>query len=220
MDRIVLKQQAKNLLNKNFIFFLLMSLPSLVFSFIEMIADNRNNLRFDYVSTYFDINLNSFSFISMISALIASLLSVSFLSANIDILRNESKLEKPLQKSLNIFDRGDYFIGLLVISILQGIFVLLWMFLFFVPGVIKSLSYSQAFYIYRDHIKKGEKIGFLQAITESRQLMNGHKWEYFVLLLSFIGWILLSFVTFGLAAFWVFPYISITLANYYVNLAK
>lgn len=45
--------------------------------------------------------------------------------------------------------------------------------------------------------------------------MNGHKWELFVLQLSFIGWYLLVSITFGIASIYVVPYMSCTVANFY-----
>ena len=55
-----------------------------------------------------------------------------------------------------------------------------------------------------------------QAITLSRQMMNGHKGRAFVLDLSFLGWILLSALTLGiLGVFYVNPYIHATDAELY-----
>ncbi|MEY2376440.1 DUF975 family protein [Lentilactobacillus buchneri] len=59
--------------------------------------------------------------------------------------------------------------------------------------------------MYRDAVDRGEKISYLDAITRSRQLMDGHKWDYFVMALSFIGWGLLVGITLGIAAIWVQP---------------
>lgn len=50
--------------------------------------------------------------------------------------------------------------------------------------------------------------------------MYGHKWEFFVLLLSFLGWWLLEMITFGLASIWVIPYRTMTLANFYLKLTE
>ena len=50
--------------------------------------------------------------------------------------------------------------------------------------------------------------------------MNGHKLEYFDLLVSFIGWYLLVIVTFGLAAFYVIPYVQQAKAEFYLELKK
>ncbi len=58
-------------------------------------------------------------------------------------------------------------------------------------------------------------MGALDAITESRKMMDGHKMDLFILGLSFIGWLLLVYVTFGIAAIWVGPYMQTTYANFY-----
>ena len=54
-----------------------------------------------------------------------------------------------------------------------------------------------------------------EAIDASREMMRGHKGELFVLQLSFIGWFLLSALTFGLLMFYVMPYYQSTLTEYY-----
>lgn len=47
--------------------------------------------------------------------------------------------------------------------------------------------------------------------------MRGHKWELFVLDLSFLGWMLLS-ALFAPVSIWLDPYRAITNANYYNRL--
>ena len=44
--------------------------------------------------------------------------------------------------------------------------------------------------------------------------MRGHKWELFVLDLSFLGWMLVQFLL-SPFAIWLRPYQSLTYANYY-----
>jgi len=82
----------------------------------------------------------------------------------------------------------------IVAGILQGIFISLWSLLFFIPGIIKGYAYSMTSYILADH---PEMEGY-QAIKESEKMMSGHKWQLFCLEFSFIGWILLSCLTFGI----------------------
>jgi len=86
--------------------------------------------------------------------------------------------------------------------------------LFFIPGIIKSYSYSMAPYILAEN--KGKPA--LECINESKAMTNGHKMDLFVLGLSFIGWILLCLVTFGIAYIWVGPYIQSTYVNAYISL--
>jgi len=57
-----------------------------------------------------------------------------------------------------------------------------------------------------------------QAITESERMMNGHKADYFVLQLSFIGWILLSILTCCVGFLFLAPYMETARAHFYQNL--
>lgn len=97
---------------------------------------------------------------------------------------------------------------------LVSLFTTLWTFLFMIPGFIKAYAYSMAPYI----LAESPSVKPLEAITESRKMMNGHKWELFVLDLSFIGWMFLSLVTFGIAGIWYYPYYNATRANFYKKL--
>lgn len=100
----------------------------------------------------------------------------------------------------------------LVAGILVPLFTFLWTLLFFIPGIIKNLSYAMTFYILNDH----PDYTATQAITESRKMMKGHKWELFVLYLSFIGWDLLSVLTLGiLEIVYVTPYKAAAVAGFY-----
>ena len=100
------------------------------------------------------------------------------------------------------------------VTFLVGIFTFLWSLLLIIPGIIKAFSYSMSTYILAEN--KGKPA--LQCIRESMAMTNGHKMELFVLGLSFIGWMLLCCVTFGLALIWVGPYMQTTLANAYNSL--
>jgi len=51
-------------------------------------------------------------------------------------------------------------------------------------------------------------------------MMKGHKWEYFVLVFSFIGWELLTIITLYIGQLWLNPYKKATYANYYLELKK
>ena len=55
-----------------------------------------------------------------------------------------------------------------------------------------------------------------EALKMSREMMQGNKWNAFVLDLSFLGWILLTICTCGiLGIFYVNPYIYATDAELY-----
>lgn len=109
----------------------------------------------------------------------------------------------------NLFDGFALFFKVIWLSILTGIFVYLWSLLLIIPGVVAAYRYRQAFYILLDH----PEMSALECITASKNMMNGHKWELFVLDLSFIGWGLLTVIPF--VSVYVTPYMEVTCAGYY-----
>ena len=58
----------------------------------------------------------------------------------------------------------------------------------------------------------------MEAIKRSKEMMQGHKMEYFLLVLSFFGWALLAPFTLGILCIWLLPYMQATMANYYRSL--
>ena len=96
--------------------------------------------------------------------------------------------------------------------LLRDVFLFLWGLLFLIPAIIKTYSYRMVPYI----VAENPDMKATDAITLSRNMMNGHKWKAFVLDLSFIGWYILSVLTFGLLAlFYVSPYYYATSAELY-----
>lgn len=94
---------------------------------------------------------------------------------------------------------------------LSELYVALWSLLFVIPGIVKSYAYIFAPYILADN----PELTASEAIERSKQMTNGYKFDLFVLSLSFIGWILLVAVTFGIASIYVMPYMETTFANAY-----
>lgn len=117
---------------------------------------------------------------------------------------------------------GDLFSGFnatgkaLWLNILISIFTFLWTCLLIIPGIIKRYSYSMAFYVLADN----PELTAREALAKSKEIMNGHKMELFVLQLSFIGWYLLVGITLGIASIYVTPYISATTANFYNSIKE
>ena len=98
---------------------------------------------------------------------------------------------------------------------LEGLFIALWSLLFIIPGIVKAYSYRLVPYIISDN----PDMSATEAITKSRELMKGNKWNVFVLDLSFILWAVLSVLTLGIVhIFYVQPYILATDAEVYMKL--
>ena len=101
--------------------------------------------------------------------------------------------------------------------LLRDIFIALWTLLLIIPGIVKSYSYRMVPYILIDH----PELSPTETITLSRKMMDGQKFDAFVLDLSFIGWIILSVLTLGLVGvFWYSPYKYNTNAALYLVLKK
>ena len=96
---------------------------------------------------------------------------------------------------------------------LMQVYLFLWSLLFAIPGIIKSYSYRLVPYILADNPDMNSD----DAITLSRDMMNGQKFEVFVLDLSFFLWWILSSITFNIVGIlYVFPYIYATDAELYL----
>lgn len=134
--------------------------------------------------------------------------SITFL----EMVRDEPVTVKNLFQG---FEANRYF-KIIGTYLLTGIYTLLWLLLFIIPGFIKSIAYSQAYYILKDNPELSPNA----AITRSRQLMNGYKGKYFLLNLSFIGWGILCILTLGIGFLWLAPYITASLAAFYQSLVK
>ncbi|MGN8981038.1 DUF975 family protein [Enterococcus villorum] len=155
-------------------------------------------------------------FSGVISALFMSGISWTYL----DILRGMKTQIVPFKDAFRGFSK--LFIGgVILLAILIAIFTSLWALLLVIPGIIKSYSYSQSYFIYYDVVTEtGEKPKVLDTITASRKLMNGYKGKLFWLDLSFIGWHLLALLTAGIGYLWLNPYITATKAAFYEQLPK
>lgn len=115
---------------------------------------------------------------------------------------------------VNVFDGFTYYLQTLVLHIVKYLFIILWLLLLIVPGIIAILRYSMAYFIMVDN----PRIGALEAIRKSGEMMRGHKTRLFFLWLSFIGWFLFGVVTLGIGFLYVAPYYEATLTSFYEDL--
>ena len=90
----------------------------------------------------------------------------------------------------DVFLGFEHFLKALGLFFFMNLFICLWTLLFIVPGIIASIRYSQAFFILADDPSKGIR----QCMDESKAMMKGNKSKYFLLSLSFIGWMLLAVI--------------------------
>ena len=147
---------------------------------------------------------------SIVSFAVAGLLGFGTVSFFLKISRNETVTYKELFSKINMC------FSYLAISLLVGLFTALWSLLLIIPGIIASISYSQAYYLVLDN----PELKPMEAISQSKEMMNGHKWDFFVLILSFLGWAILGIFTLGILYLWLVPYMQVTYANFYNSLKE
>ena len=152
------------------------------------------------------------SAIPLVGSIAGMLLSAAFSLALIDIYMGVSDGRKP--EVGDLFSQIRNVLPAFCTTFLVGLFTFLWSLLLIVPGIIKGCSYSQAMYI----LAENPGISPTEAINRSKAMMDGHKMEYFLLGLSFIGWSILGIFTLGILYIWLIPYMQTTLANYYRSL--
>lgn len=104
------------------------------------------------------------------------------------------------------------YINVVGVIFLQNLFIFLWTLLLIVPGIIKAYQYRMIPYL----LAEDPTLSFSEAKRLSTEMMNGEKWDAFVLDLSFILWELLAAVTLNLVGiFWVNPYYEYTCVELY-----
>lgn len=99
----------------------------------------------------------------------------------------------------------------------KDLYVVLWSLLFIVPGIYKAYQYRMVPYI----LGENPDMTYQEVLQRSKDMMDGQKWDAFILDLSFILWHMLGGITCGLAEiFYVAPYVNLTDAALYSRLSR
>lgn len=116
------------------------------------------------------------------------------------------------QQDLNrLFSGFSRFVDTMVAGLLMSLAISVGLVLLIVPGIIIACGLSMTFFI----MAENPNISGVDALKASWNLMNGHKWEYFCLMFSFIGWAILSVLTCGIGFLFLSSYITVTELHYY-----
>lgn len=217
-SRAELKRQAKDSLKGNWKWALLtLSLPTALVTIIYIVAYAAVSI--NYGSTDMDGNTTLTTTGAILAFLILVIFSLAMVGVyggitkgSMDLIRNH----KQDSKVTVLFGfTPKHYTNFLILNILIAIFTFLWRLLLIIPGIIKGLAYSQAPFVMVDRLVSGLDGKPLESITRSRELMDGHKWRYFVLQLSFIGWAILALLSAGIGYLFLIPYVMTTNAAFY-----
>ncbi len=182
----------------------------------------RKTLGFKIFSNYWLYPLLASLIISFISSAISTMfigaLAVGILEIGISKYHLNISRRNTLNNNLTPLLHGikEDVVGNFILGLLILLFVFLWSLLLVVPGIIKSYSYSMAYFIKCDH----PEYSATQAIDESRRIMHGNKMKLLTLDLSFIGWWILGSLCFGVGTLWVAPYVKTAHAEFYLDLLE
>ncbi len=129
------------------------------------------------------------------------------------LLKQQGRQEAPISDLFSEFERfGQGFAQ----KFLRGLYSFLWSLLFIIPGIIAELSYAMTPFIMAEH----PNMTASEAITASKDLMDGHKWDLFVLRFTFIGWNILAALTANLGNLVLNPYKNAAEAAFYREIAN
>lgn len=161
--------------------------------------------------------VGTLSFIILLSVIVSICYSVFIANAisygeNRFYLENAKHSDVPFMTLFSAFQNG-YF-NIVKILLIKDIKQFLWTLLFIIPGIIKSYEYKMIPYI----LAENPEISTEEAFARSKQLTSGQKGDMFVLDLSFLGWMILGTVLFGLGVYFVYPYVNATYAELYLTL--
>jgi len=212
-NRVEIKNEAKKLLKGNVwkvlkplaVIFVLSFVVSFVLeSFFTVNITNEQGVAISYYTLPGNI-------INIIYSVVSVLLSFGTTRYVLRFVRGEKIDFK--EDVLYYFKNNALFCVLL--SFVVGVFTLLWGLLLLIPGIVAAMSYSMTMPLVVDGSKN-----IMPTIKKSKEMMNGHKMDYFVFILSFLGWMLLGVITLGLAFIWVLPYMNIAEMLYYEKIKE
>ncbi|WP_352404299.1 DUF975 family protein [Sporanaerobacter acetigenes] len=161
-------------------------------------------------SPVFYLDKGTFLFISIFFIVLSIMLGYALEVGRARFFLKGFKEDASIGNLFSTFNRKEYF-SILKTQFLRDLYTILWTLLFIIPGIIKSYEYRLVPYI----LSEEPELSSNEAITKSRNMTDGHKWNMFVLDLSFIGWELLGFLFFGIGGIFVNPYKEATYSRLY-----
>ena len=144
---------------------------------------------------------------SIIMFIIGSAVAVGYSEFNLDIV------ESVRPRIGSIFSRFGQLKTAVCARLIMFVRIFIGTMLFIIPGIIMSYSYAMVNFVMAEHPEMTAR----RALKESKRMMKGNRFKLFCLQLSFIGWVFLSVLTFGIGFFFLVPYQQAALAAFYCD---
>lgn len=143
--------------------------------------------------------------VAVLYFLVGSIVSIGYARFNLDLINGTKPDLRDMFPGMDIWKTA------VTMRFLETLIIFLLSLLLVIPGIIASYTYAMDCYILAEH----PDLTAQEAMRWSRDMMTGNRMRLFCLDLSFFGWYLLSFVTFGLSAYVVSPYVEAAHAAFY-----
>lgn len=150
---------------------------------------------------------------TLVSILVIVPLECAMYNVFVSMIRGTMENDTPV-KEMFVFFKQDW-VRYVKTYILEMIIIfLISLITLGIGGIIFSYAYAMVPYLLHDY----PELGAREALRMSRELMKGHKWDLFVLQLTFLGWIILAILTCGIGLLWLTPYMSAAQGHFYQDL--
>jgi uncharacterized membrane protein len=199
-----------------FVFYMAGYIPFVIKLFSQTRAELDNTVRsFDTFSNNIVVFFKTFGWLILFmfaSMLILTICKIAVYRVGIVMSHTRDKVS--LSEYINGFNLWAH--GILG-DLWGSLWIFLWSLLLIVPGIIKAYSYSQMLFIMAEY----PSIGPVRAMRLSKKITKGHKWDLFVMELSFLGWMILCvYMTFDIGLLWLYPYMLMSFTNAYHAMKK
>lgn len=221
-DRVELKTKAKEVLKRNY-------WKAFLISFLVMLVGGNssggssansnqvrwnmgpNDISFEFIIGALAIVTIVVIFLSIIRVFLGYVVEVGGRKFFIRAAKGDSDMNY-----LGFGFSSTRYIEIIKTMFVRSVFIFLWTLLLVIPGIVKSYAYRMVPYILADN----PNIGYRRAIELSNEMTMGHKFDIFVLDLSFFGWYFLGALLFGIGTLFVRPYDDATNAELYLELRE
>ena len=157
-----------------------------------------------------------------LAALVAAILAIYLVirliiggATTLGLARFNLNLYRRTQPAFSdIFSYFVYFGSAFVMNLLRTIYIFLWTLCLVIPGIMASYSYVMAPFI----MAENPEMDANDVLGASKQMMYGHRFEYFCMELSFIGWQILCLCTAGIGFIFLMPYMNAARTAFYHDL--
>ncbi len=176
----------------------------------------------DFMQGYLPMGINKLLKLAGVFAVVGVLFSIAigvFVLAPLGVGGKKFFLEGATRDEVNFGHLGfaykqEHYLNVVWVLFYTAVLNILFTLMLIIPGIIKAYAYSMVPYL----LAEDPTLNAPKAIEISEAMTEGHKWDIFVLDLSFVLWHALRFVSFGLSEHFLAPYIEATKTQLYLVL--